>query len=319
MEPLVLKPVGKDYLWGGNRLKTEYGKNIDLTPLTESWECSVPPDGLSVIATGSKRSLTLKGILDEHPEYLGSKANGIMPILVKFIDTEQNLSVQVHPDDEYALTHEDDNGKTGMWYVLDALPGVSLIYGFAHDVTKELLQTSLEQGDFRKHLQKIPIHKGDIFYIPAGLVRAIGAGALIAEIQESSNVTYRVYDYGRIGKDGKPRELHIEKALDVMQMRASPPVRQQMRVIRYCPGCSREVLCRCRYFETERIQISMAISFSVNEASFQVLLCLDGRGGIETDHSPKPLRFKKGDCIFLPAGIGRYHIVGELELLKIRC
>lgn len=182
MEPLLLKPVGKDYLWGGNRLKSEYGKNITLTPLVESWECSVHPDGLSVIATGSKRCLTLKEVLDEYPEYLGSKANGIMPILAKFIDAEQNLSVQVHPDDEYALAHEGDNGKTEMWYVLDALPGASLIYGFAHDVTKEQLQTSLEQGDIRKHLQKIPIHKGDVFYIPAGLVHAIGAGALIVEI-----------------------------------------------------------------------------------------------------------------------------------------
>lgn len=293
-----MKPVGKDYLWGGNRLKTEYEKNFALTPLAESWECSVHTDGMSLISNGTKKGLTLKQALDEHPEYLGSKANGGMSILVKFIDAEQNLSVQVHPDDDYARIHEKDNRKTEMWYVLDAQPDSSLVYGFAHDITRERLRTSLIEGDLAKHLQKVPIRKGDVFFIPAGLVHAIGAGALIAEIQGSSNVTYRVHDYGRLGKDGKPRELHIQKTIDVMQMKASPPVRQQMRMVRYYPGCSRELLCRCQYFETKRIQISMATSFSVKATSFQVLLCLEGRRGIETDHSHKPLRLRKAIAFF---------------------
>lgn len=319
MEPMLLKPAGKDYLWGGNRLNLEYEKNIKMTPLAESWECSIHPEGPSIIASGSFKGLTLKQVLDKHPGYLGSKANGAMPILIKFIDAGQNLSVQVHPDDTYAKENEGDNGKTEMWYVLDALPDSSIIYGFTHDITKEQLLASLKNGNFEKHLQKVPIRKGDVFFVPAGMVHAIGAGALIAEIQENSNVTYRIHDYGRLEKDGSPRDLHIEKAMNVMQMKAASPVRRHIRMVRYYPGCSRELLCRCQYFETERIQLRMEASFSVKDTSFQVLLCIDGCGQIETGHSHKPLMFKKGNCIFLPAGIGRCHIAGSVELLKIRC
>lgn len=319
MEPMLLKPVGKDYLWGGTRLKTEFNKDLDVTPLAESWECSVHPDGQSVVSNGDYKGRTLADVLSEHSDYLGTKTDGEMPILAKFIDAKLDLSVQVHPDDEYAREHEHQNGKSEMWYVLDALPGASLVIGFAHDVTEVQLRDAVEAGNLSKHLQKIPVKKGDIFFIPAGLVHAIGAGTLIAEIQESSNVTYRVYDYNRTDKNGKKRELHFDKALDVMNMRASPPVVQHARLLRYYPGCSREILCRCKYFETERIQVSKAFAFSVFNTSFQVLLCIDGSGGIETENIHKPLRFKKGDCVFLPAGLGRCHIVGEVELLKIRC
>lgn len=319
MEPMLLKPVGKDYLWGGTRLKTEFNKDLDVTPLAESWECSVHPDGQSVVSNGDYRGRTLADVLNEHPDYLGTKTDGELPILAKFIDAKLDLSVQVHPDDEYARVHERQNGKSEMWYVLDALPGASLVIGFAHDVTEAQLRDAVEAGNLSKHLQKIPVKKGDIFFIPAGLVHAIGAGTLIAEIQESSNVTYRVYDYNRIDKYGNKRELHFDKALDVMNMRASPPIVQHARLFRYYPGCSREILCRCKYFETERIQVSKAFAFTVFDTSFQVLLCIDGSGGIETENIHKPLRFKKGDCVFLPARLGRCHIVGEAELLKIRC
>lgn len=147
----------------------------------------------------------------------------------------------------------------------------------------------------------------------------IGVGTLIAEIQESSNVIHRVYDYNKTDKNGKKRELHFDKAFDVMNMKASSPVVQHSSFFRYYPECSREILCRCKYFETERVQVSKAFAFSVFDTSSQVLLCINGSGGIETENIHKPLRFKKGDCIFLPAGLGKYHIVGELELLKIRC
>lgn len=316
---MLLKPVGKDYLWGGNRLKTEYFKEISLEPLAESWECSIHPDGLSFVSNGENKNRTLANVLEQHPEYLGSKAHGEFPLLVKFIDAKLDLSVQVHPDDDYARLHENQNGKTEMWYVLDALPGASLVIGFAHDVTAEKLSDSIRKGDLGKHLRNIPVHKGDVFLIPAGQVHAIGAGVLLAEIQESSNVTYRVYDYNRLDRNGNKRELHFRKALDVMNMRASPPVRQPARLIRYYPGCSREIICRCRYFETERIQVSQAFSFSVYDTSFQVILCTDGSGGLESGDRHRPVRFKKGDCVFLPAGLGRCHIVGTLELLKIRC
>ncbi len=334
MEPMLLKPVGKDYLWGGLRLKTEYGKKMGMVPLAETWECSTHPDGMSTVVNGEFAGWTLREVLGRHPEYLGTKAQGELPILVKFIDAEKDLSVQVHPGDEYARTFERQNGKTEMWYVLDAKPGASLICGFAHDMTRELLKEAIENKELDKQLQKVDVHKGDVFFIPAGTVHAIGAGALVAEIQESSNVTYRVYDYDRTDKDGKRRELHFDKAMEVLNLKSGVDVRQKPRMVRYYPGCSRELLCRCQYFDTERIQISMAFSFSVLENSFQVLLCLEGEGQLEIGGQGEAdegrgqgegakkadaLHFGKGDCVFLPAAIGRCHISGRAELLKIRC
>lgn len=321
MEILRLQPVGKDYLWGGTRLRDEYGKKIDLTPLAETWECSVHPDGHSIVANGQYKGKTLEEVLQLHPEYLGRKVeNGKLPILVKFIDAKKDLSVQVHPDDKYARKYEHQNGKTEMWYVIDADDSACLIYGFRHKVTEAILRNAVNTGTLDKHLQKVPVHKGDVFYVPAGTVHGIGAGILVAEIQESSNVTYRVYDYDRVDKNGKKRELHFNKAVQVMNMDVAPDVRQKPRIVKYYPGCSRELLCRCKYFEAERIQVTKAFSFSVLDESFQVIMCLDGEGQIETmNESMKPVRFVKGRTMFLPAGIGRCLVVGDATVLKIRC
>ena len=321
MEILKLQPCGKDYLWGGTRLRDEYGKKIDLAPLAETWECSVHPDGPSVIANGEYRGQTLSTVLKQHPKYLGTKVkNGELPVLVKFIDAKQDLSVQVHPDDAYAKEHEGDNGKTEMWYVIDAEEGASLIYGFKHKVTEEILRKAVETGTLERHLQKAEVHKGDTYFVPAGTVHGIGAGILIAEIQESSNVTYRVYDYDRIDKNGQKRELHFDKAVRVMNMDVAPDVKQNPRLVKHYPGCSRELLCRCKYFEAERIQVTKGFSFSVREESFQVLVCLDGYGQVETmDAGQKPMRFCKGETMILPAGIGRCLIIGDASVLKIRC
>lgn len=318
MEIMKLIPTGKDYLWGGTRLRDEYGKKIDMTLLAESWECSVHPDGPSFVANGQYKGKTLKEVLDEHPEYIGTKANGVFPILAKFIDAKKDLSVQVHPDDEYARENENDNGKTEMWYIIDAEEGASLIYGFKHKVTKEILERAIERGELDKHLQKVEVHKGDLFFVPAGTVHGIGKGILLAEIQESSNVTYRVYDYDRVDKNGKKRQLHFDKAVQVMDMDVVPDIKQKKRLVKYYPGCSRKLLCRCKYFETERIQVTKGFSFSVREESFQVLMCLDGYGQVEVD-GDKPVRFTKGETVFLPAGIGRCLIIGDATLLKTRC
>lgn len=321
MEILKLMPAGKDYFWGGTRLKNEYGKKLAMSPLAETWECSVHPDGPSTVAVGARKGQTLPEVLKEHPEYLGSKVkNGELPILVKFIDAKKSLSVQVHPDDAYAWEHEHQNGKTEMWYVIDAGEGESLIYGFRHKVTKQILQNAIRMNSLDKHLQKVEVHKGDVYFVPAGTVHGIGEGLLLAEIQESSNVTYRVYDYNRVDKDGKMRELHFDKAMEVMNMDPAPDVRQTPRTVRYYPGGSRELLCRCKYFETERIQVTKGFTFSVTDSSFQVLMCLDGCGQVETmDADLKPMRFVKGETLFLPAGIGRCLVIGDTVLLKIRC
>ncbi len=320
-EPILLEPAGKDYLWGGTLLKTEYRKNIPLDPLAETWECSAHPDGPSRIASGALRGQLLPDVLAEHPDWMGSKVpeGSGFPVLAKLIDAKKDLSVQVHPDDAFAMEYEQDNGKTEMWYVLEAEPGASLACGFNHDVTRDRILRGIEEGTLSRYLNRTPVHKGDVFFIPPGTVHAIGAGLLIAEIQQSSNVTYRVYDYDRVDKNGRKRELHIEKALQVMNLKAGESLRQKPRKVNYYYGCSREILCRCKYFETELIIVQLGFAFSVLETSFQILLCVEGEGGISTDTMTRPLRFHKGDCIFLPADTGRCHVLGTCRILKVRC
>ena len=206
--PFLLKPAGKDYLWGGSRLKDDFSKDMDLTPLAETWECSTHPDGPSIVASGVYEGRLLSEVLNRHPEYMGThpKTDGGLPILIKFIDARKDLSVQVHPDDEYAREHEHGSlGKTEMWYVLDAAKDAKLVYGFYHDISRKKLKKSLEDGNVERYLQKVKVQKDDLFYIEPGTVHAIGAGVLIAEIQESSNLTYRMYDYGRVDKNGRPQ------------------------------------------------------------------------------------------------------------------
>lgn len=322
MEIMKLVPAYKDYLWGGTRLREQYGKSTDLSTVAETWECSTHPEGLSLVANGSFSGVTLAEVLQKHPEYLGNKIEKSteLPIIIKFIDAKKDLSIQVHPDDEYALVNEKQNGKTEMWYVVDAETDSSIIHGFAHPVTKELLRTAIYKGTLCKHLNKVKVKKGDLFYVPAGIIHGIGAGTLIAEVQQSSDVTYRLYDYNRKDKNGEKRELHFEKAIEVMNMGITPDIKQKSKLVHYYPGCSRELLIRCKYFETERIQITKGFSFSVLEGSFQVILCLEGEGGIEYgDVGLKPIRFSKGECLFIPAGIGRCHLIGQATLLKIRC
>ena len=321
LQPMLLLPKGKDYLWGGDKLKTGYYKDIDMTPLSETWECSVHSDGPCVIDSGEYKGAELRSVLDEHPEYMGTKVLGEFPILVKFIDAKRDLSVQVHPSDEYAYNNENgQNGKTEFWYVLDAEPGAQLVCGFSHDVTKEQLREGIESGTLSKHLQYVPVHSGDVFFIPAGTVHAIGKGIVLAEVQESSNLTYRLYDYDRVDpKTGAKRELHFDKSCDVLDMHAGTNVRQKPRKVDYNPGSSREILIRCKYFEAERIVCSMGFGFTVMDTSFQALLCVSGDGGIMSDSMDRPLMFHKGDCIFIPAGCGRCHVIGKTDLLKIRC
>ena len=318
LTPLRLSPAGKGYLWGGDRLKKEYNKRIDITPLAESWECSVHPDGMSIVSGGEFSGMTLGQVLEKNPQYLGSKSREF-PILVKFIDAASDLSIQVHPDDSYARENENDNGKTEFWYVLDAEEGAELIYGFEHAMDRKKLWRAIEEGRLETMLHHIPVHKGDVFLVKPGTVHAIGKGIVIVEVQESSNVTYRLYDYDRRDKDGNKRELHFDKAADVLNMKPVDIIRQPNRMVRYFFGCAREILCRCEYFEVERIQVTKGFSFSVLETSFQVMLCIDGNGGLETDETNRPIRFDKGGCIFLPAGLGRCHVIGECTLLKVRC
>ncbi len=324
-QPFMLAPVGKDYLWGGSRLNDDFAKNIDMSPLAETWECSTHPDGASIVASGEFTGKTLRDVLKSHPEFIGThpETSGELPILIKFIDAKKDLSVQVHPDDEYAREHENGSlGKTEMWYVLDAAKGARLIYGFYNDTDEETIRRSLEQGTIEKYLRKVPIQKDDVFFIPAGQVHAIGAGALIAEIQESSNLTYRLYDYDRTDKNGNKRELHIDKALRVANLKRSGEPKQPMRVLKFRPGIASEFLCRCKYFEVSRLllnteRVRESVSIQAGSNSFRVLLCTEGCGMYFWDGGSLP--FYKGDCLFLPADSVSVRMHGAAQLLEVSC
>lgn len=323
--PFLLSPSGKDYLWGGRRLNDDFSKNIDMEPLAETWECSTHPDGPSFVASGLFQGMTLAQVLRENPGFLGSHPDtkDELPILIKFIDAKKDLSVQVHPDDEYAKEHENGQlGKTEMWYVLDAVPGASLVYGLSHDSDPETIRQSIGNGTLEKHLQRMPIEADDLFYIEAGTIHAIGAGALIVEIQESSNLTYRIYDYDRVDKNGNKRDLHVDKALAVANMKSSSRPRQPIRKLHYRKGCATELLCRCKYFEVNRMLVNtercrQMVEYSADESSFRVLLCTSGCGSIMLENS-QVLNFFRGDCIFFPANSQLVRIHGKAKFLDVR-
>ena len=321
--PMFLSPAGKDYLWGGERLKTEYGKKIDLVPLAETWECSTHPDGPSFVVTGDYEGKTLTEVLRNHPEFLGihTQTKGELPILIKFIDAKNDLSVQVHPTDEYANEYENGQlGKTEMWYVLDASKDASVVYGLSYTTDKDVIKEAIENGTVEKYLQKVPVKKDDVFFIEAGTIHAIRAGALIAEIQENSNLTYRMYDYNRVGKDGKKRELHIEKALDVADLNGMSEPKQPLRVLKYRQGVASELLSRCKYFEVYRMIVNterrQVVHYQSDEISFRVLLCVNGCGVIKFDG--EMLDVYKGDCIFVPADSIELTLHGKMQFLDVR-
>ncbi|MBR1530099.1 MAG: class I mannose-6-phosphate isomerase [Oscillospiraceae bacterium] len=292
MKPFFLKAACKDYIWGGNRLR-EYGKESDKDRIAESWELSCHPDGESVIASGEYEGMTLKAFLEENPDALGVYCEKFdrFPVLIKLIDAKENLSLQVHPDNAYAMKQEHDWGKTELWYIIEAEPGAEIIYGFKDSITKEQFQFAIKNHSILNWVQHVPVKAGDVFYIPAGTVHAIGKGILLAEIQQSSNLTYRIYDYDR------GRELHIDKALDVTRLTPAENPAPEEPVIR--DGFTAQYLKRCPFFTVQKITASES-SVGYYD-SFRHLLILDGDAVIEIDGQEVPI--KKGDSIFIPAGV----------------
>lgn len=309
MSILKLIPACKDYLWGGSRLKKEFGVKYDGDVLAEAWMLSCHPDGPSVIANGEFAGKTLKEYIDEKGrEVLGTHCRRFrdFPILTKFIDAKDNLSIQVHPSNGFALKHEGQYGKTEMWYVLDAEPGAYLYYGFKQEISKEEFAERIKNNTLLEVLNPVEVHKGDTLFIESGTLHAIGKGILIAEIQQNSNVTYRVYDYGRVGKDGKKRDLHIEKALAVTN-----------RVPMVHRGTNYPHIADCDYFTVDKLDLDGVLTYrmqgTVKETSFLSILILDGQGTISNQGDKVP--YQKGDSIFLPAGSGDWQIEGKCDAL----
>ncbi|MBQ9662160.1 MAG: class I mannose-6-phosphate isomerase [Oscillospiraceae bacterium] len=321
--PFMLRPAGQDYLWGGSRLNDDFNLGIEIAPFAEAWVCSTHPDGESLLEDGRR----LSAVLREHPEYLGThvlRTTGgrpELPILIKLIDAKRDLSVQVHPDDEYARRVEGELGKTEMWYVLAARRDAELVYGFREDMDEQRLRRALADGSIGQVLNHVPVRRDDVFFIEAGTVHAIGEGCLIAEIQESSNVTYRLYDYDRTDKNGRKRPLHVDKALEVAKLSSSAAPRQPMRVLKYENGTASELLTRCQYFQVERLLLNTEnrklAEFCTGSNSFHALLCVEGCGVLFGDGFM--LNFFKGDCVFVPADSIPLQIHGKAQILDVSC
>lgn len=333
IEPIVkLAPAYKDYLWGGTKLRTLYHKECDFDTVAESWELSAHFAGQSTIAEGKHKGLAFASYVRAiGKEMLGWKCSSLerFPILIKFIDAKDKLSIQVHPDDEYALSNEQQYGKNEMWYVVDALPGAGIYCGFKEDVTREQVEECLrfdeqagEQEDTVKGivslLNWIPAKKGDVFFIPAGTVHAIGAGMLICEIQQSSDCTYRLYDYNRTDQYGMKRELHTKKALEVMDYKAYRPQNLKAETLETKDYVQR-VLGRCKYFESTSYQVKKKAVIMLTEESFYSLVCVSGEGQLElgdsADGSKKTLQVQAGDSFFLPSQNRKLILTGEMEVI----
>lgn len=316
MYPLKLIPPLKDYIWGGTQLKTAWGKKTELEKVAESWELSCHKDGNSTIANGEFKGKTLTEYINENgKKTLGS--NGMrfenFPVLIKLIDAKDNLSVQVHPNNDYALRVEGEYGKTEMWYIVDCEPGASLLYGFKENISKEEFQTRIEENTLLDVCNRVEVKKGDMFFIEAGTLHAIGSGILIAEIQQNSNTTYRIYDYGRVGADGKPRDLHVAKALDVTDL--CPPSREPkpQGEREQHNGYAKTLLSSCEYFTVNEIDIEKSAEFNADDKSFHSLLCLNGT--VKLNSSNGDIIIEKGESVFLPANFGEYKLSGKGQII----
>ena len=312
--PLLLKPPIKDYLWGGKKLKTDFGFETEKEIAAEAWMLSCHKDGMNIVLNGEHKGKTINEVLEIWGKSaLGERAQkfSYFPILIKLIDAKQKLSVQVHPDDEYALAKEGEYGKTEMWYVVDCEEGAELIYGFKENISKEEFETRIKDNTLTEVCNFVPVQKGDVFFIEAGTLHAIGEGILIAEVQQNSNTTYRVSDYSRLGADGKPRELHIEKALDVTK--CERPVISYGNIGKVMVKGENTIreLVVCDKFSAKQLNLKEQMDIYTPN-SFISLIILDGNIGVNWNRGE--IKAKKGDSIFIPAGL-EIELCGDAEIL----
>lgn len=321
---MKLEPAFKDNLWGGTKLRTVFGKKCDYDVIGESWELSAHPDGQSVIASGIFTGMYFGEFIEKYGhDVVGWKSSSLdrFPVLIKFIDAKKDLSIQIHPDDDYALEIENEFGKNEMWYVVDCEPGAFLYCGLKKDSSKEEIRERIENNTITDILNKIEVHKGDCVMVKAGTIHAIGAGILICEIQQNSNCTYRMYDYDRKDKFGNKRELHVDKAIDVVDVKKYKPFISDNKDV---PEGA-EVLVSCKYFEcykyvlgsdvaeadhasdiedncynTENVRNTGKVNISVDAMSFRSVIVIDGSGKIAVGNNT--MDYKAGDSFFVTAG-----------------
>ncbi len=317
--PIKLSYTAKTALWAGKRLGSEFGKQSPFDTISETWELSVREDEMAIVQNGEAKGMTLGeyfgacGYDCVSPDFSSDKR---FPLLVKLIDAEDVLSVQVHPDDSYAYANENgDSGKTEMWYIIDAKPDARLVYGLKEGVDKTEFERAVGEGRIGDVMSFVPVKAGQTYFIPAGMLHAIGAGILIAEIQQNSDLTYRVYDFDRVGADGKKRPLHVEKSLAVTRPFDESEISAQ-RFAHDGSDMAGELLAASEYFTVSRLSLDGEQSLSVGRESFVNLLCLDGECVLL--HEGAEYSVRKGESYFLPAGMGEYTAKGKAMLILSR-
>ncbi|KOA20584.1 mannose-6-phosphate isomerase ManA [Clostridium homopropionicum DSM 5847] len=317
--PLKFKPIFKDYIWGGRNLE-KLNKELPQGNVAESWEISCHKDGMSIVQNGHLAGKSLEEIISIYAEkLLGTsiveKFKDKFPLIIKFIDANKDLSVQVHPNDEYARIYENgQNGKNEMWYTIDCKPGARIVYGLKEDVTKERFLSSINENKIKDCLNYIEVLPGDFVYIPSGTIHAIGEGIVIAEIQQSSNLTYRVYDYDRVDKNGNKRELHVDKALEVIDFNTIKTDKQKDNKINIGGNSTMQCKIKSHCFNVDLYDIKEEIDEVSDKNRFFTYLVVEGKGKIK--YGDETMDIDVGDSILIPAELGKYTIEGQGKMLK---
>jgi mannose-6-phosphate isomerase len=315
--PLTFDPVFKDYPWGGRNFATLLGRTIPDGIVAESWEIAAHPNGSSPIASGALKGATLQQAMEQWGiDLVGSRnagdlAQGRFPLLIKLLDANRWLSVQVHPADEYAHIHEGESGKTEMWVVIHAEPGAELIYGFAPGVTRERFAQAIGEGETEKYLHRLMVKSGDVILVPTGTIHALGPGILVAEIQQNSDTTYRIYDWGR------PRPLHIQKALDVLDFDLVEPEPLKPTIM---PEASvpTEVIGESRYFHTERLRLAAGQSWTGQTDGRTLEIWGVLSGGATLQWAGEPVTLEAIGWVLIPAGLGDFHMTATRDSVLLR-
>ncbi len=314
--PIKLNPYVSETIWGGKKLIEEYGVKTEKNNAAEGWMLSCHDAGSSSVANGEFAGKSFADVVKENPALCGKNAENFadFPILIKFIDAMDNLSVQVHPTKEYCEKTGKGQSKTECWYIIDAEEDAYLILGFENKISPEEFKAAIENNTLTDYVSKVPVKKGDFFFIESGTLHAICKGILLAEVQESSNTTYRIYDYNRVGNDGKPRELHVEDGAAVTKL-------EKYSQSDFCKGDNldtdeRKLLADCPLFKVWKLDLDGEISGIADENSFVSLLIMDGNGTL--DVCGETLSLTKGESIFIPANAGEYKINGKMEIIETR-
>lgn len=308
-EPLFLQSVMQEKIWGGTKLRDEFGYEIPSDKVGEYWAISAHPHGVSTIKNGRFAGMGLDQLYAEHRELFGNSSEPVFPLLTKILDANDWLSVQVHPDNHYAMEHEGELGKTECWYVIAADEGAEIIYG--HNAkSREELRQQIEKKEWDKLLTKVPVKAGDFFYVPSGTMHAIGSGILILETQQSSDTTYRVYDFDRKDAKGNLRELHLEKSIDVLNIGA--PANSRPVTVK-ADDLTSTLLVASDFFAVYKWEVSGKVDIE-KTAAYLLVSVLAGRGVLTVDGETYPIA--KGDHFILPSDVEEWTFEGkDLEMI----